>query len=278
MNELWDIGASQASDWNLEGRLAICGGTRSVSAQEIKSGFKRAARVPLDDWRSPNPAEVKRLEAANDSGPSANRISIVRLPIPLTDQLRVLLRDGKEPLKDEFCNFVQACFSPGESPIWLGYAWNEGGLITLSRDDRRGKFNGLHVDSWDGEPLAGRAGSRNRICFNIGVEPRHLLFVPVSLARIAGWFRTYYPEEGLGKVQASTIARTYLKRNPGTPVIRLAVQPGEAYIAPTENMIHDGTTLHAGNRVDPEQFRDEEITLRGHFVQSTDAERLTEPL
>jgi len=38
--------------------------------------------------------------------------------------------------------------------------------------------------------------------------------------------------------------------------VRLAVAPGEAYIAPTENMIHDGSTL--GMR-----HEDLQVTLRG---------------
>ena len=30
---------------------------------------------------------------------------------------------------------------------------------------------------------------------------------------------------------------------PDYPVVRLTIRPGEAYIAPTENLIHDGSTL-----------------------------------
>lgn len=278
MNELWDIGGSQASDWHKEGRVTICGGTRHVSAEEIKNGFKRAARVPLDDWRSLTDSEAEQLAGASDSELPTNRISIARLPIPLTDRLRALLRDVNEPLKDEFSDLVQACFPAKDPPIWLGYTWNEEGLLTLSRDDRRGKFNGLHVDSWDREPVVQRAGSRNRISFNIGVGTRYFLFVPISLVKIVNWLSAYYPEEGGGRIQASTLGQSFLRKNPATPVIRLAVHPGEAYIAPTENIIHDGSTANIATRGDIRQYRDEEITLRGRFVQSMQVQSVPEPV
>ncbi len=49
-----------------------------------------------------------------------------------------------------------------------------------------------------------------------------------------------------------------MKRYPDYPVIKVRVAPGEAYIAPTENMIHDGSTVG-------KQYPDIHLTLFGYF-------------
>ena len=55
---------------------------------------------------------------------------------------------------------------------------------TLTKDefghDER-KLAGLHVDSWDGLPLRHRHRSRNRLCINLGREPRYPLFINLPL-------------------------------------------------------------------------------------------------
>ena len=38
------------------------------------------------------------------------------------------------------------------------------------------------------------------------------------------------------------IVRDYFQRFPNSSIFRLCVAPGEAYIAPTDNLIHDGST------------------------------------
>lgn len=43
-------------------------------------------------------------------------------------------------------------------------------------------------------------------------------------------------------IRSTPLIHAFLRKYPEYPVMRLAVMPGEAYIAPTENMIHDGTT------------------------------------
>ena len=39
----------------------------------------------------------------------------------------------------------------------------------------------------------------------------------------------------------------FLTQFPKTPVYRLKIKSGEAYIAPTENIIHDGSSLYQDN-------------------------------
>ena len=42
----------------------------------------------------------------------------------------------------------------------------------------------------------------------------------------------------------SLIGREFMERFPDVPVVRCRIGPGDAYIAPTENLVHDGS--HSG--------------------------------
>jgi hypothetical protein len=67
-----------------------------------------------------------------------------------------------------------------------------------------------------------------------------LLYINLSMRRII----EILSEAGasLETENPTKIVRMFMARFPDYPVISVAVAPGEGYIAPTENVIHDGTT------------------------------------
>lgn len=106
---------------------------------------------------------------------------------------------------------------------------------TLTQDED-GKLIGLHLDNWDGFALGDRGSARNRICVNVGGSARYLLAVPHSVSSLVRD----------GRLSEATIhpdaAAEFLRRHPSTIVARLRIFPGQAYIAPTENLFHDGSS------------------------------------
>jgi hypothetical protein len=58
---------------------------------------------------------------------------------------------------------------------------------------------------------------------------------------------------------------------PSYPVLRLEIRPGEAYIAPTEIVIHDATTMG-------KEFTDATFTVLGNFDRSVIASLLSDSL
>jgi hypothetical protein len=52
------------------------------------------------------------------------------------------------------------------------------------------------------------------------------------------------------------IARDFMRHYNDYPVVRVMIRPGEAYLAPTENIIHDGSSAN-------KNLRDLHITWRG---------------
>jgi hypothetical protein len=93
---------------------------------------------------------------------------------------------------------------------------------------------GLHLDNWDRLPAAQRHTSRNRASLNLGPEPRWFLFVDFDV------IGAHAPDQ----VPDTDSARLLVNGRSRPPtVVRLRVPPGWAYIAPTENLLHDSWSL-----------------------------------
>jgi hypothetical protein len=136
------------------------------------------------------------------------------------------------------------------------------GLPTVTKDefgaDNR-NFAGLHLDSWDRLPLRFRHRSRNRLCINFGRDPRYSLFINLPLMRMFQHLGLRDPEDIYEDYRGLYLGQRFIKACPGYPVIRLQINPGEAYIMPTDNLIHDAST--EGGR-----FPDITLTFLGYFL------------
>ncbi len=101
------------------------------------------------------------------------------------------------------------------------------------------------------------------VSLNVSVEPRQFLFVPLALAVIAREVASSRGASATRYLNATDLARAYFALHPATAVISLTLFPGEAYVAPVQNMPHDGSTAH---------MRDLDMTLRvfGEFARAED--------
>jgi hypothetical protein len=137
----------------------------------------------------------------------------------------------------------------------MGYAISEpASTITVDRSD--GARMGLHLDSWSRLPVMNRGAAPNRICLNIGPEPREFLFVNLPLPQIAARLRA--AGVPVDESDPTGMGRAFLAAFPRYPVLSLRVDPGEAYVAATENVIHDG-------RMDRPGVTDVTFTVLGRF-------------
>jgi hypothetical protein len=90
---------------------------------------------------------------------------------------------------------------------------------------------------------------------NLGYAARHFLFSPLSLPGM----ETAMQADATGLNRRGSLARGYFHKFPDQPVLRLRVAPGEAYIAPTESISHDGSTQD-------QTGWDLTLTARGRFL------------
>jgi hypothetical protein len=90
-----------------------------------------------------------------------------------------------------------------------------------------------------------------------GREERSFLLVNLPLRAIAGILvQIGYekaPEFSMGR-----LAAVFLRAFPNYLVVRVRIAPGEAYFAPTENLIHDAST-------EGQTHGDITMTIHGHF-------------
>ncbi len=76
-----------------------------------------------------------------------------------------------------------------------------------------------------------------RICINLGLESRHFLFCAPLVSRLA------LLPDCAELPTAYAVVQRVLASCSSLPVYRLEVRPGEMYLAPTFDIIHDATSL-----------------------------------
>jgi hypothetical protein len=126
-----------------------------------------------------------------------------------------------------------------DPPIgWSGYAQNPNGLVstTLGPDER---YFGLHYDDFEGRELTTRDHARNRICINVGTSARGFSFWPIPMSKALETLK----EADLSPTSSREVASLATARNYVKELITIILHPGEFYVAPTENVLHDGNTI-----------------------------------
>lgn len=234
-------------------------GTRRIHSDEYYSH----ARIPCDPWSSVTPQTAPSAFAAADETWQHHRhVAVVALPEELIDTIRRLGIHDLDPvmahrqltsgvMDSVIESATEAFLCPGTAVKKLGWRAIVATTPTLTIDNKVKLRTGLHVDSWDSAPLRDRGQSRNRLCINLGRFPRYFLFVNLTMHGI--WERLARPP-----VDPGSLGRPFLERYPDYPVTRLLVEPGYAYIAPTENLLHDGAAAAQG-------LMDITYTLLGRF-------------
>ena len=264
------------------GSVDVSSGTVRADSVYTAGEYVPESWIPRRPWLPLPPAGMHRLNA-RVSGASEPPVLLLRdaslsaLVGVIPRQIRNLVRveDGQLHRTDRFLDALlsrlpdlrrllgeQVVFAPTTEDPVLGC--REPGLETATRDYTRGNLRlGLHIDSrryyrsWND-----RRRAPWLFCLNVGAEDRFFLFVPASLDDLV---RRLNSDPKVHDELARAPGRftgQYLSLFPETEIYRLRVRPGEAYVAPVENLIHDGST--AGNT-----FLDLTLNLRGSMEYGT---------
>lgn len=265
------------SDSNeIAARLSFCDGTSWASDAGLE-GYEPDARVAPGNWSSSNAADSTAELMANGERAAHNLVRWVRIECAHLRDLRKLVA----PLRDEAqrsearrelrrCALSIAATLPescgwrlATEPIHIGVAQGPGGRANTTINEETGLHVGLHLDSFDRLPPEERRRGSNRLCVNLGEARRALQFVPIEASKMVSLLHAHgvdVPEEWPRREgRKLDLARTFLATYPETPVFRLRLDPGEGYLAPTENLIHDGISEDA-------RWPDVTMTIRGYFV------------
>jgi hypothetical protein len=224
--------------------------------------YRPDAFVADGKWQAISNEWICRLDPGEGMFRPGFDIAVIRVEDDVFDcfrELRLMHADSKNIiLSQQYQTFLDAAFTSLSLQVDLsrpfelqGLAVQPPGLVTVTINDVLGAYIGLHVDSWDGTSVPQSGAARSRICVNLGEEPRRFQFLPII-------FASQDPQAyGLGEGARDALAERILATR-GGPVLELSLAPGEAYLAPTDNIIHDGCTLGRTTL-------DYNLNLRGHF-------------
>jgi hypothetical protein len=264
-------------------RLELSSGTVRAICSVALGEYAEGAFVPRAPWKIPSDAELTLLglrpTGFTADWTSGTDVGIITIPDEYICPIRSILEemgisgqcssdDYKSPAThSEWANrvaAVQQCVahvSRDEPPKAVYFRIADPGRSALTKDEfgrKAGALAGMHLDSWDGLSLRWRHRSRNRLCINLGRERRYSLFINLPLMNMFRALGLRDPEDLYADWRGLVLGQRFMSARPECPVVRMRIEPGEAYLLPTDNLIHDAST-------EGTQSPDVTLTFLGHF-------------
>jgi hypothetical protein len=218
---------------------------------EAASEYDSGARIPRPTWRVLCPGELPKYTDRGGKWLRGRSLYFGKLTdealsyIRRTD-LELARLDIRQPefgiLVKGVIKALRTFVSFSGQLTYLGASEDPQGAPTVSLDPCSGLAVGLHVDNWDKLPLEKRDDGLNRIAINIGNACRSFLFLPFRAARMREAVEQRHQVFGV----SGPNGRQFMAAYPDFPVLRYVLAPGHYYVAPTENIVHDGCTSGAG--------------------------------
>ena len=219
--------------------------------------YRVGATVPRLPWRRPTSEEQRVLLGAETYPSERNWLAIVRLPPEFMNCFKALRIEELETLEQVEAirrhpetpgalaaagNLLSAmCSDVGSDFMCLGISAQRPGQQTVSFDHGLQRRVGLHIDTWDdmdGDTLT-RVAGRNILLANLGASDRYFLYLNIRVDAMERLLARTDPD-------ANRMAESFLRSYSRYPAVKVRVAPGEAYIAPVQSILHDGST--AGTR------------------------------
>ena len=234
-------------------RVQLSSGMVAAPAATPGVVYKDGAMIPRLGWRSLTMADRNALVAESCPTDYGNAISVIRLPSQLLNPFRSLRAAAAQyRSNDQLFPIIRSenCLKGTDAiAAYLNQRFQrstidddcalEGGieahlprLQTITADPENDAFIGLHVDNFYDFALSRREDSPNRVCVNLGSEDRYFLFLNIPLGQLCKLMKN----ESSGE-------KDFMRSFPSYPIVRVRVRSGEAYVAPTENIVHDGSSI-----------------------------------
>jgi hypothetical protein len=195
-----------------------------VHLMRDEPGYDAHALIPVPDWQPVSAEEVKSLSGDGLAADGA-RVEIVRLGHGAPHH-------GSTP--EQICGYDP--FAGCWPSSFLGFVDNVAGQGTTTVDRATGTRLGVHLDNFDKLPTARCAESRRRLAANLGPGSRYLVLATEDIEQISSAMGATIRHPHTNDV------RRYVREGHPLRCIRIRLDPGEGYIAPTELIPHDGST------------------------------------
>ncbi|MFJ9948804.1 hypothetical protein [Kitasatospora sp. NPDC091207] len=202
----------------LHARCEITG----VRRLTFEPGYETCAVVPDGGWK-PLPDGYPERFAPSIFNRDSSLIELFRLPDSVVDL-------------DTLTALVHTLGDP--TPVTLGETEDApGGPVTHLAADT-GLRPGLHVDNHQNLPYAARESARRRLCVNLGPGSRYLLLADTDIKSICRTVHDRYQEHH----PRTADLRLFVTLRRPLRVLRLRIDPGEGWFAPTAVLPYDEST------------------------------------
>ena len=238
-------------------------------------GYIAEGRLPRAPWQSPNAQQLEvllhppRWDAAIPS--NRNTVSLLKIPAELMEvfdffgfteakdnqdaRKMILAKQAEVPRLDQVINrFLQSLPQSRPNKRVLGIFALPPNRRSVALQKETMIPLGLHFDNSLGLPLDDFEDKPNRICFNLGKQARYLWCINRSLKSM--WEEAI--SEGKHIEDEKVLVQYFFSKYENYPVTRIKLEPGEAYIAPTDYVIHDGST-------EGSEYPDVTFVVQGYF-------------
>ncbi|WP_033255525.1 hypothetical protein [Kitasatospora phosalacinea] len=121
----------------------------------------------------------------------------------------------------------------------LGRTVSPPDAATTTTNHTDGRRIGIHLDNWDKLDYQHKADGRRRLCLNLGPGTRYLLVCDTDIQEIC---RTVRPDYATCYPHTDDL-RAYIATGFPLTCLRIRLDPGDGYLAPTELLPHDGSTM-----------------------------------
>jgi hypothetical protein len=249
--------------------LELCSQLTATDDPEFRPG----SLVPAAQWTpagAANDLDETPWLAFGKAGTLRHNVALLRLPSePWKGHL---LTNSHWHQSGEFCRELRArvddvCRALSSAPDDLLHKGTFKGVrgettTCTTRHPSDGRLVGLHVDNLQREPIATIDRTISRFCLNLGPNRRWFAFLPLDVASVVSACRLSEHD-----ILTSRHFQQALRGRLHPPICRIPVEPGDAYIAPTQILLHDG---HSDSQ-DGEYM----YTVVGLFDQTSEAASLS---
>ncbi|MFD9621860.1 hypothetical protein ACFWB2_31930 [Streptomyces virginiae] len=194
--------------------------TADVRAAKGEPGYEDGAVIPSGMWQ-PLTEDTARNLAAPPWTPPSTLVEIVLPPTPV------------EPLD----TLAAHMGDPGAQ--YLGQALAKPNMVTTTDNYQDGRLIGLHLDNWDKLNYGQKTTGRRRLALNLGPGTRYILLGALDAQAVC---RAVHPRDYTRRCPSTDDYRVHTAAGHPIRIIRVRLDPGEGYIAPTEYLLHDGST------------------------------------
>ena len=210
----------------------------SISLVFDEPGYDPEVLLPDDKWAPLTPDQVASLRPPAHTADSLVH-EVIRLPVSHDELVRIRENSVEFRLSDQRQTIDFDPFDGQYESTFIGHVESPGGHKTTTVDQRFGRRNGIHLDNWDKLSIDERKKSRRRLAVNLGPGDRYLVVATEDICDISA--RYQFP----GECPRTDDVRDFVRKGGTLDCVRIRIEPGEGYIAPTEFVPHDGSTSGA---------------------------------